>query len=49
MYALNMMRISLELATRNRVYEATATKFFEHFLAIAAAMTAQNGRARALG
>jgi len=44
MYALNMMRISLELATRNRVYEATATKFFEHFLAIAAAMTQQNGR-----
>jgi hypothetical protein len=44
MYALNMMRISLELATRNRVYEATATKFFEHFLAIAEAMTRQNGR-----
>jgi hypothetical protein len=43
MYALNMMRISLELATRNRVYEATATKFFEHFLAIAEAMTRQNG------
>ena len=44
MYALNMMRMSLELATRNRVYEATATKFFEHFLAIAEAMTRQNGR-----
>ena len=44
MYALNMMRISLELATRNHVYEATATKFFEHFLAIAEAMTRQNGR-----
>ncbi len=44
MYALNMMRISLELATRNHVYESTATKFFEHFLAIAAAMTPQNGR-----
>ena len=44
MYALNMMRISLELATRNHVYEATATKFFEHFLAIADAMTRQNGR-----
>ncbi len=39
MYALNMMRISLELAERNPVYEATATKFFEHFLAIAEAMT----------
>jgi len=44
MYALNMMRISLELAGRNRVYEATATKFFEHFLAIAEAMTRQSGR-----
>ncbi len=44
MYALNMMRISLELATRNRVYQATATKFFEHFLAITEAMTRQNGR-----
>ncbi len=43
MYALNMMRISLELATRNEVYEATATKFFEHFLAIAEAMTRQSG------
>jgi hypothetical protein len=44
MYALNMMRISLELATRNCVYESTATKFFEHFLAIAEAMMRQNGR-----
>ena len=44
MYALNMMRISLELATRNHVYESTATKFFEHFLAIAEAMMRQNGR-----
>ncbi len=44
MYALNMMRISLELATVNHVYESTATKFFEHFLAIAEAMTRQNGR-----
>jgi hypothetical protein len=44
MYALNMMRISLELAARNRVYQATATKFFEHFLAIAEVMTRQSGR-----
>ncbi|HVY16741.1 MAG TPA: glucosidase, partial [Rhodopila sp.] len=44
MYALNMMRIALELADHNPVYEATATKFFEHFLAIAEAMTQQNGR-----
>ncbi len=44
MYALNMMRISLELACRNNAYESTATKFFEHFLAIAEAMTRQSGR-----
>ncbi|WP_428484139.1 MGH1-like glycoside hydrolase domain-containing protein [Rhodopila sp.] len=43
MYALNMMRISLELATRNGVYQSTATKFFEHFLAIADVMTRQSG------
>ena len=39
MYCLNMMRIALELATHNRVYEDTATKFFEHFLHIAEAMS----------
>ena len=38
MYALNLMRIALELAQHNRVYEDIATKFFEHFLHIAAAM-----------
>ena len=39
MYALNMMRIALELATHNDVYESTASKFFEHFLLIAEAMS----------
>ncbi len=38
MYSLNMMRIALELATQNHVYEDMATKFFEHFLFIAGAM-----------
>ena len=38
MYALNLMRIALELALHNRVYEDIATKFFEHFLHIAEAM-----------
>jgi Mannosylglycerate hydrolase MGH1-like glycoside hydrolase domain/Glycosyl hydrolase family 63 C-terminal domain len=38
MYCLNMMRISLELAGYNSVYEDMATKFFEHFLYIAGAM-----------
>ena len=38
MYALNLMRIALELAQANRVYEDIATKFFEHFMTIAGAM-----------
>jgi len=38
MFSLNMMRIALELALHNRVYEDMATKFFEHFLYIAEAM-----------
>jgi hypothetical protein len=39
MYCLNMMRIALELAQHDAVYEDIATKFFEHFLYIADAMT----------
>ena len=39
MYALNLMRMALELAQTNPVYEDLASKFFEHFLAIAKAMT----------
>jgi len=38
MYCLNLLRISLELARHNKVYEDVATKFFEHFLGIAAAI-----------
>lgn len=38
MFSLNMMRISLELAKTNPVYQDLATKFFEHFLYIAGAM-----------
>ncbi len=38
MFCLNMMTIALELALTNPVYEDIALKFFEHFLAIAAAM-----------
>jgi hypothetical protein len=39
MYTLNLMRLAIELAGRNHVYEDIATKFFEHFLYIAKAMT----------
>jgi hypothetical protein len=38
MYCLNLGAIALELAQHNRVYEDIATKFFEHFLDIAAAI-----------
>ncbi|MEX1993433.1 MAG: hypothetical protein WD929_02130, partial [Steroidobacteraceae bacterium] len=39
MYSLNLMRIALELAQHNDTYEDIASKFFEHFLHIAGAMT----------
>jgi len=39
MYSLNLMRIALELAQENNAYEDIATKFFEHFLHIAEAMS----------
>lgn len=38
MFSLNMLRIALELALHNVVYEDMATKFFEHFLYIANAL-----------
>jgi len=38
MYCLNMLRIASELALRDHVYEDIATKFFEHFMSIAAAI-----------
>ncbi len=43
MYSLNLMSIALELARDNSVYEGLATKFFEHFLYIAEAMTRMGG------
>jgi hypothetical protein len=44
MYSLNLMRIALELARHDHVYEDVATKFFEHFLYIAEAMTNLGGQ-----
>ncbi len=44
MYSLNLMRIALELAIHNPVYQDIATKFFEHFLHIADAMSSMMGR-----
>ena len=37
MYALNLMRMAMELAMNDPVYEDLATKYFEHFLYIAEA------------
>jgi hypothetical protein len=39
-YCLIMLKIALELSKDNPVYQDTASKFFEHFLRIARAMTA---------
>ncbi len=39
MYALNLMRMALELARTNPVYQEIAGKFFGHFLYIVEAMT----------
>jgi hypothetical protein len=38
MYSLAMMRIALELSKTNETYEGLATKFFEHYVYIGAAM-----------
>jgi len=44
MFCLNLMRMALELARENPVYENIATKFFEHFLGIAGAMNNLGGQ-----
>lgn len=44
MFCLNLMRIALELARENPVYENIASKFFEHFLGIARAMNNIGGQ-----
>lgn len=38
MFCLNLMRIALELAKENSVYESLGTKFFQHFVYIAKSM-----------
>lgn len=42
-YCLSMLNIALELAKRRRIYEDIASKFFEHFLFIADAMSFKHG------
>ena len=43
-FCLIMMRISLELAKDNPVYESLATKFFQHYVYVGAAMKHMGGR-----
>lgn len=43
-YCILMMKISLELAKEQPVYQDTATKFFEHFQRIASAMVSCGGK-----
>ena len=42
-FCLNMMRIALELAKENKTYEGLATKFFQHYIYIGAAMKKMGG------
>lgn len=43
MYSLNMLRIAIELAEHNPVYQDLAIKFFDHFLNIALAINGNMG------
>ncbi|OWB57473.1 hypothetical protein B5S28_g3420 [[Candida] boidinii] len=43
-FSLQMLNIALELAKENPVYEDIASKFFEHYLLIADAMSFQSAR-----
>jgi hypothetical protein len=43
MFCLNMLKIALQLASFNKVYEDIASKFFEHFLYIADAINHNEG------
>jgi hypothetical protein len=47
-YALDLMRIALELAKRNAVYVDISVKFFEHFLYIAGAINSLDDSAEGL-
>ncbi|MHC5538431.1 MGH1-like glycoside hydrolase domain-containing protein [Singulisphaera rosea] len=44
MFCLVLMRIALELAKENRVYEALASKYFQHYTYVAAAMKNMGNR-----
>jgi hypothetical protein len=44
MFCLTMMRMALELAKENPVYEGLATKYFQHYALVAGAMKRMGGR-----
>ena len=44
MLCLNLMRMALELALENQAYEGLASKFFQHYIYVAAAMKKMGGR-----
>jgi hypothetical protein len=44
MFCQNLMRIALELSKENKVYESLATKFFQHYIYVGAAMKHMGGR-----
>jgi mannosylglycerate hydrolase MGH1-like protein len=44
MFCQNLMRIALELAKENKSYESLATKFFQHYIYVGAAMKHMGGR-----
>ncbi|MFY9570482.1 MAG: glucosidase, partial [Blastocatellia bacterium] len=44
MFCLNLMRIALELAKEHKIYESLATKFFQHYVYVGAAMKRRGGR-----
>ncbi len=48
MFCLNLMRIALELAKANPVYEGLATKFFQHYTYVARAMKHMGNRGEPL-
>lgn len=47
-YSLGLLKTSLELAKENPIYQDLASKFYEHFLGIATAMTDCEGKGHCL-
>src|SRR4030095_17084634 len=48
MFCLNLMRIAMELTRENKAYEALATKYFQHYIYVGAAMKQMGSENREL-